>query len=98
MRESKIEKELRKQVEDIGGECWKWVSPGRRAVPDRIVLLPMQRIYFIELKAPGEEPTALQNVIHRILKRLGFDVRVIDSLEGVERFIDEVISFCGKHT
>jgi len=43
MRESKIETHLREQIEAIGGLCYKFVSPGRRNVPDRIVLMPPRK-------------------------------------------------------
>ena len=54
MRENEIERYLKKRVETEGGKCWKWVSPGRRGVPDRMVLLPGGRLLFVELKAPGK--------------------------------------------
>ena len=53
-------------------------------VPDRIVFLPGGRIMFVELKRPGQVPTALQSRIHGMLTKLGADVRVVDSLEGVD--------------
>jgi hypothetical protein len=57
-------------------------------VPDRIVILPGGRIVFVELKAPGKKPTALQERVMGILKGLGADVRVVDSIGGV----DEIFS------
>ena len=37
-RESTVEKRFRLAVEADGGLCLKFVSPGRRGVPDRLVL------------------------------------------------------------
>ena len=62
----------------------KWVSPSMSGVPDRIVFLPGGKIIFVELKRPGERPTALQDRIIEILRRLGADVRVVDSMEKVD--------------
>lgn len=87
MREAVIEDHLRKCVEGNGGLCLKFVSPQRVGVPDRIVLLPGGHIDFIELKAPGETPTMSQLREHQRLRALGFSVEVIDSLEGVNRYI-----------
>lgn len=87
MLESKIEKKLVSLVRKSGGECFKFVSPGNAGVPDRIVMLPHGEIHFIELKAPGEKPRALQMTVHDRFKRLGFPVTVIDSVEGVEAFV-----------
>lgn len=89
MRERDIEKYLRDQVKVIGGRAYKWVSPGNQGVPDRLVFLPGGRVIPIELKAPGETPTAQQLHQHRILQGLGQEVLVIDSMAGVENFIAE---------
>lgn len=90
MNEQTIEKRLKKEIELIGGKALKFISPGVSGVPDRIVLLPHGRIYFIELKAPGQKPRAIQCQRIKELKKLGFDVRVLDSIEGVIRFVEEV--------
>lgn len=82
MRERDIEKALVRRVKELGGLCEKFTSPGRRSVPDRLVILP-DRIIFVELKAPGKKPTELQQRDHNRRKALGCDVRVIDSIEGV---------------
>lgn len=90
MRESTIEKRLRKGIEALGGLCEKFTSPGRRSVPDRLVSLPGGRIVFVELKAPKKEPTPLQAKDHARRRALGFDVRVINTIEKVENFLEEI--------
>lgn len=87
MNESTIEKRLKKEIELIGGKALKFVSPGVSGVPDRIVLLPHGRIVFVELKAPGEKPRAIQNYRAKELRGLGFEVKVIDSIEKVKEFV-----------
>lgn len=89
MKESSIEARLVKEVEKLGGLCWKFVSPGVAGVPDRLVLLPKGKIVFVELKAPGKKARALQEYRHKQLRKLGFKVEIIDSIEGVKRFINE---------
>lgn len=91
MEESKIENRLKKEIELIGGKALKFVSPGMSGVPDRIILLPHGRIVFIELKAPGKKPRPIQIKRIKELKDLGFDVRVIDSINGIKDFIEEVV-------
>lgn len=86
IRENKIEAALAARVKSLGGLCEKFVSPGRRSVPDRIVTLPGGRIIFVELKAPGKSPTELQSRDHDRRRRLGCDVRVIDNMEDVNVF------------
>jgi len=91
MLEKAIEQRLTDEIKRIGGRSYKWESPGNNGVPDRIVVLPKGRIYFIELKKPRNGRTAaLQKLQHARLKELGTDVRLIKNLEQVEEFIKEV--------
>lgn len=92
MRESFIEEKLTKAVKQNGGLCWKFTSPGTAGVPDRIILMPKGRIAFVEVKAPGEKPRPLQLSRHRLLRRLGFKVYVLDALEDIEKIISEVMT------
>jgi len=87
LKESYIERMLKKKVEQVGGKALKFVSPGWAGAPDRLVLLPGGRLVFVELKAPGRKPRPLQLKRHEELLALGFDVVVVDSLEGVDEFI-----------
>jgi len=86
MFEKTIEAALVKRVKALGGLCEKFVSPGRRSVPDRIVTLPGGRIVFVELKAPGKGPTELQERDHWRRRKLGCEVIVINSIEGIDAF------------
>lgn len=86
MLESQVEAALVRRVKQLGGTAEKFTSPGRRSVPDRLVTLPGGRIVFVELKAPGKQPTEKQARDHERRKALGCDVRVIDSVEGARAF------------
>ena len=86
MLEKEIEQALVKRVKELGGLCEKFTSPGRRAVPDRIVMLPGGRIVFVECKAPGKKPTELQSRDHERRRALGFEVVVIDDLDRARNF------------
>jgi hypothetical protein len=90
MRERDIETYLRDRVKKAGGKAYKFESPGNDGVPDRLVLFPGNRIYFIELKAPGKKPRPLQVKQMRDISAFGCDVRVIDSKAGVDEFIARV--------
>lgn len=90
MRERNIETYLRNKVKAAGGWAPKWTSPGSNGVPDRIVFLPGGKVAYVELKAPGKKPTALQEVQHKRLRALGQTVHVIDSREGVDELIREL--------
>jgi hypothetical protein len=91
MRESFLEHHLVREVERIGGLAPKWVSPGNRGVPDRIVILPGGRVAFVEMKAPGKPLQPLQERWARILRRMGHSIYKIDSAEGIQKFIREML-------
>ena len=86
MLEKDIEKLFVKHIKKIGGMAEKFTSPGRRSVPDRIVTLTGGIIIFVELKAPGKTPTTNQARDHDRRRKYGCDVRVIDSIEQIDRF------------
>lgn len=87
MLERTLEQKLVAMVRGAGGLAIKWTAPSTAGVPDRIVFLPKGRIVFVELKAPGKRPTALQQRIHQVLTDLGADVRVVDSEEGIRALL-----------
>ncbi len=84
MKESVIERYLVREVEKRGGLCEKFVSPGRRSVPDRIITWPFGVIHFVEVKASGKEPRADQLRDHARRRALGVSVFLIDSKAGVD--------------
>ena len=90
MREKKIEQKLVTAVKKHGGVCPKFVSPGFDGMPDRLLLLPHGRFAFVEVKAPNQKPRPLQLSRHRLLRRLGFQVYVLDALEDIDKIILEV--------
>ncbi|MBI6549912.1 VRR-NUC domain-containing protein [Xenorhabdus lircayensis] len=85
IREDVIERHLVNEVKKLGGIAYKFVSPGRRGVPDRVVVLPNGRVVFVECKAPGEKPRPDQLREHERLRALGQTVVVLDSknVEGI---------------
>lgn len=93
MKESSVERRLRKRVEAAGGKCWKWVSPGRRGVPDRIVLLPGGVVAFVETKAPGETERPDQVNVQRIMRELG--AVVLSSVDSYEK-VDAAVAWLRK--
>ena len=52
---------------------------GFRGWPDRLILWPGGGILFIEFKRPGEKPRKLQEYVHDIIRKLGFEIQVHDN-------------------
>jgi len=90
MREKQVEQKLVRAVKARGGICPKFVSPGFDGMPDRIVLLPGRHFGFVEVKAPGEVPRPLQISRHRLMKKMGFQVYVLDDPEKIGGILDEI--------
>lgn len=64
--EKSVEKALRLYAKKMGIIYYKFTSPGRRGVPDRI-LVGYGVVMFLELKRPGKRPSDLQfNEISKI--------------------------------
>jgi hypothetical protein len=92
MLEKEIEMQLVKAVKKMGGRAVKFISPGFDGMPDRLVLLPGGKCGFVEVKAPGKKPRALQVVRHEMLKTWGFKVYVADAKEQIEEIINDIYS------
>lgn len=90
MLESVIEGRLRQEAKKRGGMALKFVSPGMNGMPDRIVLMPGGKLAFVELKAPGKIPRALQEKRIGQLRKLGFSVYVLDGTERIGGILDEI--------
>ena len=90
IREIRVEQALVRAVESAGGDCYKFSSPARRGVPDRLVLLPGGLVCFVECKAPGRKPTELQKATHRRMRELGQRVETIDSLEAATALVGDL--------
>jgi hypothetical protein len=90
MREKEIEQKFTLMVKQAGGLALKLVSPGMSGMPDRIVLLPGGHMAFVEVKAPGKVPRPLQEARHRMLRKLGFKVYVLDNAGQIGGVLDDI--------
>lgn len=91
LRERDIEAKLVRMVQERGGLCYKWVSPGNPGVPDRIVITPTGGTIFVELKTEIGRLSAWQMRQRSELEKRGAEVRVLYGLEQVTAFVEEVM-------
>ncbi|MFI3175628.1 MAG: VRR-NUC domain-containing protein [Bacillota bacterium] len=89
--EKEIEQYLVRLVKARGGFAFKFISTNYAGVPDRIVLLPHGKLFFVELKSKGKYPSKLQKAMFQKIEVLGFAVHVIDSKEKVKELIERGI-------
>lgn len=90
MREKEIENDLINKAKKRGGIALKFTSPGYDGVPDRLVLLPNSKMGFVEVKAPGKKPRALQIARMQMLRSLGFKAYVLDDKKDTEVILNEI--------
>jgi hypothetical protein len=94
-----LEKEIEKIVCDYaktkGYEVYKFSSPNRVGVPDRMFIGPGQQLFFIEFKAPGKRPTAVQNREAKKIALCGFKVWLIDNPDDGKALIDQRVEMAG---
>jgi hypothetical protein len=96
MRESKIERKLVDYCRKKKVLCYKFSSPARVGVPDRILVFPGGRAMFLELKATGQRPTLLQFRELVKLEKQGAIARWADSFEMCQRLLAPYLP--GFHT
>ena len=82
--EKVLEVKLRKEVESHGWMALKLLSQLHRGLPDRLILAEYGITFFAEIKTTGKKPTRLQKHCHELLRKLGFQVFVIDSTDSLE--------------
>ena len=92
-REKQLEKYLRLRIEERGGVCLKFVSSGQNGVPDRVIVMPGGRVYFVELKTQTGKLSRIQKYQLKRLINLGQICSVVYGKEGVKAFLRDLDSW-----
>lgn len=92
MLERDIESAVVKYATMLGILSYKFTSPSRAAVPDRIFIGQDGMIVFIEFKREGLKPTVMQEREHNRLMAHGCRVNVVDSVTLGKSVIDGMIA------
>ena len=86
-----LEKHIERKVCDYARSCdflvYKFTSPQRRSVPDRLFISPKGVTLFIEFKAPGKKCTEGQSREIGRLKAKNIPVFVVDDPDEGKRII-----------
>ena len=90
MTEKELELMLVKEVKRRGGRAFKFISPGINGVPDRLVLLPLGKIGFVEVKAPWKKMRPNQIKRKGELEGLGFLVYCLDDPARIGGVVDAI--------
>ena len=89
--EKVVERKLVELVKMNGGMCIKLLCDQLIGLPDRMCLFPGHKMVFVELKTTGRKPKRIQAYMHNKLRALGFRVEVIDTVESVINFVDDIV-------
>jgi len=87
MKEKIVENHFVWAVERIGGKTYKFTSPGRKGVADRIACLPDGSTWFVELKTKGGKLSALQKIFGADMAQLNQNYTVIWNKEQVNEWL-----------
>jgi hypothetical protein len=93
MLEKQIEAKVCDYAKERGLLVYKFTSPARAAVPDRMFVLPSGKIFFCEFKRGGQKATAAQQREHLRLQQHNVIVYVVDNVLSGLRMIDDMIEY-----
>lgn len=88
MLEKQIEAAVCKYAKEKGFEVYKFTSPARMGVPDRMFMSPFVRLFFVEFKREGGKPTPVQEREASKISNCGFSVYLVDSVEVGKKVIE----------
>jgi len=78
--EKDIEKKVCNYAKQLGCLVYKFTSPARRSVPDRLFIMPGGRCFMVEFKRKGCKPTPAQEIEIEKIRQQGTTVLVIDNV------------------
>jgi hypothetical protein len=92
-----LEKQIESKVCDYAKErgllVYKFTSPARAAVPDRLFILPSGKAFFVEFKREGEKATPAQEREHHRLRQHKVSVWVIDNVVDGKAMVDLMVDW-----
>lgn len=91
MLEKDIEARVCEYARAKGVLAYKFTSPARAAVPDRLFIAPDGRVWFCEFKREGAKPTPAQEREHARLRQSKVNVFVIDNVSEGKNMIDLMV-------
>jgi hypothetical protein len=88
--EADAEKLLVSSIKRLRGLAFKLKFIGMGGAPDRLVLMPGGRFYFVELKGPNGRLEDTQEILFPRLEKLGCKVWILTGVQEVQRFIQHL--------
>ena len=89
-----IEAKVCEYAKTKGVLVYKFTSPARAAVPDRLFIRPDGVVWFCEFKREGQKPTIPQEREHTKLRGHKVNVFVVDNVEDGRMMVDSMVREC----
>jgi len=86
--EKEIESKVCAYAKSLGVLTYKFTSPARRSVPDRLFISKTGKVFWIEFKRLGCVPTPAQQVEIDKLKAQQAEVYVVNQVEHGKNVVD----------
>ena len=93
MLEKQIEAKVCEYARERGLLVYKFTSPARAAVPDRLFILPSGKAFFVEFKRDGQKATPAQEREHHRLRQHKVSVWVIDNVADGKAMVDLMVDW-----
>jgi len=98
MNKDPLEKDIEKKVCDhakqLGCLVYKFTSPARRSVPDRLFIMPAGKgCFLIEFKRKGCKPTPAQEIEIAKIRKQGIYVGVVDNVNAGKEVVTRALTF-----
>jgi len=93
MSEKTIEKKVCDYAKSQGMLCYKFVSPGKRGVPDRMFITKEGLVFFIEFKDHKGVLSPTQAKIIKAIRDHNAYVFVVSTVEGGVHLINKMNEF-----
>ena len=90
MLEKQIEAKVCDYAKELGLGVYKFTSPARAAVPDRMFIYK-GRVFFIEFKREGQKPTPAQEREHNRMRQHQINVFVVDNVPEGKLMVDVMV-------
>lgn len=91
IKESDIEDDFVKFAKRNGCRAFKLIFLNRKGFPDRTVVCPGGRVFFIEFKRKGKKQSRIQKKVELVLISLGFEYHVCDQKGQAEKILIEFL-------
>ena len=82
-----------KYAERNGCKALKLIYLRKKGFPDRSVICPGGKVFFIEFKKPKSTQSPSQKIVQKLLESCGFEYYVCDQPGQAEKILDNFLAF-----